>query len=277
MASYHYDTIARAIHYLQENFEAQPSLEELAAHVHMSPHHFQKVFTEWAGVSPKQFLRFINISYAKYLFKEDRQATLFDVAASAGLSSTSRLHDSFVSIEAMTPAEYKNGGAGLVIHYSMADTLFGKAIAASTTKGLCYLAFECEEPLEERLRHLFPNAEFVQATDPQHTKAFAYLNGERNFSGPLHLHLRGTDFQLKVWEALLRIPETAFKTYGSLAKEVGSDKASRAVGGAVGANPVAYLIPCHRVIQQSGIIGGYRWGPLRKAIMLGRELAAAEA
>lgn len=268
-----YTRVAEAIDYIREHFKTQPSLEEIAAHLHLSPFHFQRLFTEWAGVSPKQFLQFISVSYAKQLLKE-KQATLFDVAEATGLSGTGRLHDLFVKIEGMTPGEYKNGGEQLTIHYSFQKSPFGDLIVASTVKGICYMAFiEDEKKAIDDLQHNFPKASFQKKQEPTHQEILRFFTGEDNRSGSIKLHLKGTDFQLKVWEALLKIPMGKLTTYGNIAEQIESPNASRAVGTAIGSNPIAYVIPCHRVIQSSGIIGGYMWGPTRKTAMIGWEAA----
>lgn len=268
-----YQRIAKAIEYIQSNFKLQPNLDEVAEKVNLSPAHFQKIFTDWAGTSPKKFLQFISLEHAKSLLKEEK-ASLFDAASETGLSSTSRLHDLFVSIEGMSPAEYKNGGKNLNINYSFCESPFGKIITASTEKGICYMAFE--ENKENALRDLqsrFPNASFIEKEDELQQNALSIFNKDWSKLNTIKLHLKGTDFQLKVWESLLKIPLGKLSTYGNLANEIGNPKASRAVGTAIGSNPVAFLIPCHRVIQSSGKIGGYMWGSERKQLIIGWESA----
>lgn len=268
-----YQRIAKAIEYIQSNFKLQPNLDEVAEKVNLSPAHFQKIFTDWAGTSPKKFLQFISLEHAKKILKEEK-ASLFDAALETGLSSTSRLHDLFVNIEGMSPAEYKNGGKNLRINYSFSESPFGKIISASTEKGICYMAFE--ENKENALRdlhHKFPNASFFEKYDEFQKNALSIFNKDWSKLNTIKLHLKGTDFQLKVWESLLKIPLGKLSTYGNLANEIGSPKASRAVGTAIGSNPVAFLIPCHRVIQSSGKIGGYMWGSDRKQMIIGWESA----
>lgn len=268
-----YHRIATAIEFIQSNFKLQPNLDEVAEKVNLSPAHFQKIFTDWAGTSPKKFLQFISLEHAKSLLK-DEKATLFDAALDTGLSSTSRLHDLFVKVEGMSPAEYKNGGKDLNISYSFANSPFGKIITASTEKGICYMAFE--ENMETAIRDLvnkFPNATFFEKQDEFQQNALSIFNKDWTKLNTIKLHLKGTDFQLKVWESLLKIPLGKLSTYGNLANEIGNPKASRAVGTAIGSNPVAFLIPCHRVIQSSGKIGGYMWGSDRKQLMIGWESA----
>ncbi len=277
-SEYHFDRIAHAIHFIGRNFRAQPSLDEVAAHVHLSPYHFQRLFTDWAGVSPKKFLQYISIEHAKSILREP-QSTLFDAAHETGLSGTGRLHDLFVNIEGMTPGEYKNGGADLSILFSFGDSPFGKIGIASTARGICFMAFaESEiEAMSDLCSH-FPNATIVKGSSALHDLAlgvFSNNNGARREmpTETLSLHLKGTPFQLKVWEALLKIPMGRLSTYGALANEIETPKASRAVGTAIGKNPIAYLIPCHRVIQSGGLLGGYRWGTTRKTAMIGWEAA----
>ncbi len=266
-----YQRIAKAIEYIQSNFKLQPNLDEVAEKVNLSPAHFQKIFTDWAGTSPKKFLQFISLEHAKSLLK-DEKATLFDAALETGLSSTSRLHDLFVNIEGMSPAEYKNGGKNLKINYSFSGSPFGEIMTASTGKGVCYMAFA--ENKENALRDLvnkFPNASFFETKDEFQINALSIFHKDWTELNTIKLHLKGTDFQLKVWESLLTIPLGKLSTYGKLAEKIGSAKASRAVGTAIGSNPVAFLIPCHRVIQSTGKIGGYMWGSDRKQMMIGWE------
>lgn len=268
-----YHRIAQAIDYIKENFKSQPNLDEVAEKVHLSPFHFQRLFTEWAGTSPKKFLQYTSVEYAKKLLKE-HNATLFDTAFETGLSGTSRLHDLFINIEGMTPAEYRNGGKNLHINYSFAVSFFGNLIVASTQKGVCYMAFHDDEAhATEDLKAKFPNADFTQKPDLlQQNALFIFQNGPGKLP-EIKLHLKGTDFQLKVWETLLKIPMGQLATYGTIAKKIAAPNASRAVGSAIGSNPVAFLIPCHRVIQSSGNFGGYMWGNTRKTAIIGWESA----
>lgn len=269
-----YNRIAAAIDHISANFRSQPTLEEVAEKVHLSPAHFQRLFTEWAGTSPKKFLQYISIQHAKRILEGDRQMTLFDATLDTGLSSPSRLHDLFVTLEGMTPAEYKWGGRNLLISYSFADSPFGKLIVASTPKGICYMAFEEEgQQALEGLKKRFPNAVFQAGTDENQQNALLIFQRDWSSLPGIKLHLKGTHFQLKVWESLLKIPMGRLSTYGDIAARIGTPAASRAVGTAVGSNPVAFLIPCHRVIRSSGIFGGYMWGPLRKTAIIGWESA----
>jgi AraC family transcriptional regulator, regulatory protein of adaptative response / methylated-DNA-[protein]-cysteine methyltransferase len=266
-----YQRIAAAIDYIRANFKQQPDLDEVAEKVHISPYHFQRLFTEWAGTSPKKFLQYISIEHAKYLLKQT-QSTLFDVAYKTGLSSTSRLHDMFVRIEGMTPAEYKNGGKKLLINYSFAESPFGNLLVASTSKGVCYMHFAEDESIAVNdLKARFPNASFNQRLDLQQQNALFIFQNDWSRLHEIKLHLKGSAFQLKVWETLLKIPMGKLTTYGTIAQKLGTPNASRAVGTAIGSNPVAYLIPCHRVIQSTGTLGGYMWGATRKAAIIGWE------
>jgi AraC family transcriptional regulator, regulatory protein of adaptative response / methylated-DNA-[protein]-cysteine methyltransferase len=271
-----YNRIATAITYIQQNFKEQPSLEIIAEHVHLSPFHFQKMFSDWAGVTPKKFLQYLSIEYAKGMLKE-KQATLFDAAYETGLSGTGRLHDLFMKIEGMTPGEYKNGGETLKINYSFSETIFGNVIIASTKKGICYLAFyEDKNEAYEELQKVFPNAAYEQLSDIHQANALSFFSKNRDDTNAIRLHLKGTPFQIKVWEALLKIPMGQLSTYSGIAKSIDNIRASRAVGSAVGDNPVAFLIPCHRVIRSTGEFGNYHWGSVRKTAMIGWEMSANE-
>lgn len=266
-----YNRIAEAIGFIRDNFKSQPNLDKIADKVHISPAHFQRLFTEWVGTSPKKFLQFISVEHAKKMLKE-QQATLFDTAFETGLSSTSRLHDLFVNIEGMTPAEYKNGGENLNINYSFAESPFGNLIVASTPKGVCHMAFEEDEGKAwQNLQRKFPHAAFQKKLDLMQQNALFIFQNDWSKLPEIKLHLKGTDFQLKVWETLLKIPMGKLSTYGTIAAQIGKPNASRAVGAAIGNNPVAYLIPCHRVIQSTGNFGGYMWGNTRKTAIIGWE------
>lgn len=273
-----YDRIAEAIDYIRDHFQAQPSLEDVANKIHLSPYHFQRLFSDWAGVSPKKFLQYISVEHAKEVLK-DQRATVYDAAYETGLSGTGRLHDLFVSIEGMTPGEFRNGGADLEINYSFAESPFGALLVASTTKGICYTAFvdhaapSGEPAVFADLRSRFPNARLRQMTDLIQQNALYIFTQDWNRLQEIKLHLKGTDFQLKVWETLLKVPMGSLTTYKDIAGQLGNPQASRAVGTAVGDNPVAFLIPCHRVIQSTGIIGQYHWGATRKTAIIGWEAA----
>jgi AraC family transcriptional regulator of adaptative response/methylated-DNA-[protein]-cysteine methyltransferase len=268
-----FDRIAEAINYIKLNFKTQPSLDEVAEKVNLSPYHFQRMFTDWAGISPKKFLQYLSLDYAKGILKE-QQATLFDAAFETGLSGTGRLHDLFINIEGMTPAEYKNGGKALSINFSYAETPFGNIIVASTQKGICYIAFADDK--DEAFNNLyaqFPNASYYQVVDLAQQNALYIFTRDWSQLSSIKLHLKGTSFQLKVWEALLKIPMGGLNTYSTVARTVELPAASRAVGSAIGANPVAFLIPCHRVIKSTGETGQYHWGAGRKSAIIGWEAA----
>lgn len=272
-AQIHYEKVAEAIAFIKENFRQQPNLNEIAQNAAYSPAHLQRIFTEWAGTSPKKFLQYTSVEYAKRLLREE-QATLFDTAFDTGLSSTSRLHDLFVNIEGMTPAEYKSGGKNLTVDYSFSNSPFGNVIVASTSKGICYLAFEDDNLLAlTGLKNKFPNAIFREQTNIMQQNALRIFQNDQVKLREIKLHLKGTDFQLKVWESLLKIPFGKLSTYGKIAKELDNPNASRAIGTAIGNNPVAFLIPCHRVIQSTGKFEGYRWGTTRKTAIIGWEQA----
>jgi len=267
-----FNRIAEAISYIKANFKTQPGLEEIAENVNLSPFHFQRLFSEWAGTTPKRFLQYISIGYAKEMLKENQ--SLFDTALETGLSGTSRLHDLFVNIEGMTPGEYKNGGENLHINYSFAESPFGNIIVASTSKGICHIAFYDDENIAlANLQRQFPAAQYQQILDKEQQNALFIFSHDWSKLHQIKLHLKGTDFQLKVWEALLKIPMGKLATYGNIAKQLQNPNASRAVGTAIGDNPVAFLIPCHRVIQSSGALGGYHWGVNRKTAIIGWEAA----
>jgi AraC family transcriptional regulator of adaptative response/methylated-DNA-[protein]-cysteine methyltransferase len=276
-ASLNYERIARAIDFIREHFREQPGLEEIAEEVHLSPAHFQRMFTDWAGTSPKKFLQYISVGHAKSILEKDKQATLFDATFETGLSSTSRLHELFIKMEGMTPAEYRNGGAALSIHYSFAESPFGQLIIASTTKGICYMAFEDDQQKAVAgLQQKFPQAQIAEGMGLHQDNAIQFFQRDWTRLPDIRLHLRGTDFQLKVWESLLKIPMGRLSTYGSIAERIGNGGASRAVGTAIGDNPVAFLIPCHRVIRSSGVIGQYMWGTTRKTAIIGWENAITD-
>ncbi len=273
-----YKRIAEAIDFLKLNYKNQPTLEEAAAHVNVSPFHFQRMFKDWAGVTPKQFLQYLSVEHAKTILK-DKQASLFDTAYEAGLSGTGRLHDLFIKVEGMTPGEYKNGGAQLQINYSFAESPFGMMLVASTAKGICYMAFADEDDKEafEKLKQRFPNAVYHRLLDLTQQNALFIFNQDWSKLHEIKLHLKGTAFQIKVWETLLKIPMGGLTTYAGIAADINNTKASRAVGSAVGDNPVAFLIPCHRVIKSTGETGQYHWGSQRKSAMIGWEASRAFA
>ena len=268
-----YERIKKAIEFIRSNFQQQPDLDAVAKEVYLSPFHFQRLFKDWAGVSPKKFLQYISLQHAKKLLQ---QHTVSDAAYETGLSGSSRLHDLFISIEGMTPGEYKNGGEQLQINYSFAETPFGNIIVASTAKGICHLAFADDEKEALLLLQMqFPKAQFRQVVDTiQQNALFIFTQDWKDLS-KIKLHLKGTPFQIKVWEALLKIPMGDVSTYSGIANSINNPNASRAVGTAIGDNPVAFLIPCHRVIRSTGDFGQYHWGSIRKTAMIGWESAKA--
>lgn len=270
-----YERIERAIAYVRRHAAQQPDLATVARHVHLSEFHFQRLFTRWAGVSPKRFLQYLTIAHAKARIRTT--ASVLELSDAVGLSGPGRLHELFVTLEAVTPGDAKTGGAGMRIRYGVHGTPFGRALLAATERGICSLQFITggEEALA-RLRHEWPRAELKP--DSAGTAQFAariFAPLAEAPARPLAVLVRGTNFQVQVWRALLALPEGAVTTYGSIARGIGAPAAARAVGAAVAANPVAYLIPCHRVLRDSGELGGYRWGTTRKAAILGREAAQA--
>ncbi|TGM05589.1 methylated-DNA--[protein]-cysteine S-methyltransferase [Leptospira barantonii] len=268
----HYKKISNAIQFIRQHALSQPELDEIAQSVNLSPFHFQRLFTEWAGVSPKQFLQYLTLQSAKSILNKP-QTTLFDAAYETGLSGTGRLHDLFVKIEGMTPGEFKNGGEKLKIRYSFQKSVFGDYLIASTEKGICNLFFYdiSKERIVSELKEQWNQAELVLQFDENQERVVKFFDQTSTKKEKIRLHLKGTDFQIKVWEALLKIPEGRLSSYWDIADSIGQESASRAVGTAIGKNPIGYLIPCHRVIKSTGGIGEYRWGSERKIAMIGWE------
>lgn len=262
----HYETIKAAIMLLVKNQYANPSLDELSASLGISESYLRKVFIEWVGISPKQFGRYLSLEFAKNLLKQNKNS--LETTALSGLSSGGRLHDLFIDIEAVTPGEYKNWGIGLTVYYSTFDTKFGECLVASTERGICNILFfdELGVGLKD-LQSRWPRANVVNESQASHGVVKDYFLGVKPTS-KIKLHLRGTNFQIKVWEALLSIPEGNITSYGQIARGLGDVGFSQAVGAAVGDNPVSYIIPCHRVLKATGGISGYRWGVERKRAML---------
>lgn len=260
-----YDRVARAIDFIARRAGEQPSLSEVAAHVHLSPFHFQRLFARWAGVTPKRFLQLLTVEHAKMLLASS-ELPLLDVAHATGLSGPSRLHDHFVRLEAVTPAEYRAAGAGVTIRYGFAESPFGELFAASTSRGVCRLAFvdtRTRSPVSGLARD-WPAASLREDDAEAQRIASHLFTRQGKGSEPLSLHVRGTNFQISVWRALLEIPAGCLASYRDVACAVGRPAAARAVGRAVGANPAAFAIPCHRVIRATGDLGAYRWGATRK-------------
>lgn len=271
-----YRRIEQAMRYLEQNVNRQPELDEVADSVHLSPFHFQRLFTDWVGISPKRFLQFLTVDFLKGKLQETRN--LVEAAEAAGLSSQSRVYDLFTTLEAVTPQEYKLSGSGLVVEYGFHETPFGTALVGVTERGVCWLSFLPDggtpaHELEAMKEH------WHQSIFRQHqARTAAVIDnvfGARDLvSGKkLHLFVKGTNFQVKVWEALLRLPLGAVTTYQGIAEQIHNPKAMQAVGSAVGSNHIAYLIPCHRVIRKDGILGEYRWEAMRKKSIIGWEMA----
>jgi AraC family transcriptional regulator, regulatory protein of adaptative response / methylated-DNA-[protein]-cysteine methyltransferase len=276
----HYKSIASAIDLIVESYQDQPSLEDMAAAAGMSPFHFQRVFKRWAGISPKRFAQFVTLGHAKRLLDNDE--SVLGAALEVGLSGPSRLHDLFVACEAMTPGDYKAGAGTLTIRWGLHDSPFGRALLAATPRGLCWLSFVIDGDEEAAIRTFVEEwgaADLVRdeaATAGMAARVFAFdPNNGSGQDDPIPLVLRGTNFQIKVWEALLRIPAGRFISYQDLARAVGRPEAPRAVGAAVGRNPISLIIPCHRVILKSGVVHNYRWGVRRKKALLAFEAARA--
>jgi AraC family transcriptional regulator, regulatory protein of adaptative response / methylated-DNA-[protein]-cysteine methyltransferase len=270
-----YDRIEKAISYLEKHFLEQPQLDLLAQSAQLSPFHFQRLFKKWAGVTPKQFMGYLTAQHAKEKLAQSR--SVLETAYDSGLSGPGRLHDLMVSVEAMTPGEYKTGGQGLHIEWGIHDTPFGLAFIALTARGICALAFlekQNSKAVLKEYRSVWPKAEWAEnkkRTDQVIQTIFG--NGKNR---KVKVLLDGTDFQMKVWEALLKIPAGSVQSYQDVAQVIRKPKATRAVGTAVGQNAISYLIPCHRVIRESGVLGNYRWGSARKKAMLGWEEAKVE-
>ncbi len=267
--------IEKAIQFIAVNFKSQPTLDQIAASVHLSKYHFNRLFKRWAGISPIQFLQFMTLDHTKQKLAESK--SVLDTSLEAGLSGPSRLHDLFVTFEAMTPGDFKQQGAGLKISYGFCESPFGECLLATTERGICHLGFVEKERRFETLDHLFqtwPGSEFTE--DPKRISSIVkniFRIDQIRDSRPFNLHLKGTNFQINVWKALLRIPEGWVVSYKDIALYIGYPKAFRAVANAVAINPVAYLIPCHRVIPKSGNIHQYRWGSARKKALIGWEAA----
>lgn len=273
-----YTRIEQAIRFLEENFQRQPDLEEVAKKVHLSPFHFQRMFTEWAGISPKRFLQFLTVDFLKERLEHSKNIN--EAAEAAGLSSQSRVYDLFTTLEAVTPQEYKERGAGLSIYYGVHDTPFGLALLGTTDRGICWLSFvDTQQTAEHEILNMkqhWHNSIFYEdqvLTKISVDKIFYSAQGDEK----LHVLVKGTNFQVKVWEALLRIKSGGVATYQQIAEGIKSPRAMQAVGSAVGSNHIAFLIPCHRVIRKDGLLGEYRWSSSRKKCIIGWEMAKASA
>ncbi len=263
--AYHHDVIARAIAYINETATDQPKLEDVAAAAGLSPMHFQRVFSQWVGLSPKKYQQYLTLGHAKSLLKD--RYTLLDTAHETGLSGPSRLHDLFLTWEAMSPGAYAEKGAGLTIHHGRFDSPFGQMLVYGTDRGICGLAFTAETGKAEARADMearWPKANFIEDA----SKLAPFTDNLLDGTAKAHLHMIGAPFQIKVWEALMAIPSGHVSTYSEIARHIGHPKAVRAVGTAVGRNPISWLIPCHRALRKSGGLGGYHWGlPVKTALL----------
>jgi AraC family transcriptional regulator, regulatory protein of adaptative response / methylated-DNA-[protein]-cysteine methyltransferase len=270
-----YQRIEQAIRYLEENFQRQPELDEVAEKVHLSPFHFQRIFTEWAGISPKRFLQYLTVDFLKKKLQETRN--LNEAAEAAGLSAQSRVYDLFTTLEAVTPLEYKQRGRGIRVEYGIQETPFGQALMGVTERGVCWLSFLStdEDPhfeLEKMKEHWHQSV--FHHNEPVTNEYMQKIFSRKSTSDKVHLLVKGTNFQVKVWQALLQLPMGSVTTYQDIACRIHQPRALQAVGSAVGSNHIAYLIPCHRVIRKDGVLGQYRWDAVRKKSIIGWEMAA---
>lgn len=267
-----YYLIKQVIENVSQDLKLQPNLEEIAKKVHVSPFHLQKVFSKWVGISPKKFLQFLTLEHTKKILQNSKN--ILDASLDAGLSSTSRLHDLFITIESITPGEYKSFGKNLIIYYDFFESPFGTCIIAVTSRGLCGLHFVDSKDKNQAnllLQKDWPLASFVQ--NKKNTESYFHQIFSNKLKKNLKLLLKGSEFQIQIWKALLEIPEGSLVSYESIAQKINRPKALRAVGTAIGKNPISFLIPCHRVINKLGVIGNYRWGRERKKMMIGWEEA----
>ena len=270
-----FQRIEKAIQFIEANFKSQPTLDQMAKSVHLSKYHFQRLFKRWAGISPIQFMQFITLDYTKERLIESKN--LLETALDAGLSGPSRLHDLFITFDAMTPGDFKKQGSGLQISYGVCDSPLGECLLATTQRGICFLGFVASGERSETLGQLFdtwPGSEFIEnptAVCPIVNDIFK-IDRQRSVH-PFNLQIKGTNFQINVWRALLNIPMGCIVSYQDVASYIGHPKAFRAVANAIAINPVAYLIPCHRVIAKSGKVHRYRWGAARKKALIGWETA----
>ena len=271
--TYHYQTINRAITFIRSTLIQQPKLEQIAGSVGMSPYHFQRVFTEWVGMSPKRYQEYLTLGFSKELLQ--KRHTLLDVTLNMGLSGTSRLHDLFIKWEAMTPGEYALNGAGVEINWGFFDSPFGQMLAMATKRGLCGIGFVGESSktvIFDDFKSRWPNAVYIENKVILKSLIETLVIGK----GTINIHLIGAPFQIKVWEALMNIPTGFVTTYSDIAKAIDNKAAVRAVGTAVGKNPISWLIPCHRVLRKNGELGGYHWGIDLNTALLARESAQFE-
>ncbi len=276
MPNTHYDKIEKAIRYINENLKTQPSLEEISRAVNLSPFHFQRVFRQWVGITPKRFLQFLTINHAKQLLKD---SSVFDVSLEIGLSSQSRLHDHFVTLEAVTPGQFKNEGQDMTIEYGISQSPFGSVFIAVTERGICQLSFinqQTSSDLLASLRDAWPKADILENGSRTDVLSKKIFNTQAASNEKFHLFVQGSNFQVKVWESLVRIPAGMACSYQQVANSIALPSGSRAVANAIAKNPIGFLIPCHRVIRNTGVIGGYRWGSERKQAMIAWEAAIAQ-
>ena len=268
----HYDIVEKVIKFLNENKEQQPSLDEISKHVYVSKFHLQRVFQNWAGVTPKQFLQYLTVEHSKALLRLGKST--LETAFEVGLTGNGRLHDLFIKCEAVTPGEFKNKGNGLQIFWQMVHTPFGNTLIAETVKGTCKVAFiRADEDAFVSLQNEFPDAYFQNSLGAHGYMLKKYFSDWQIPKQKINLHFKGTPFQIQVWKALLQIPAAQLVSYQDIGEKIGNPKAVRAVGTAIGKNPIAYLIPCHRVIKSTGLMGNYRWQDDRKKIINGFESA----
>lgn len=273
--STNYKRIEKAILFLEENFLKQPTLDEVAEEANTSAFHLQRLFTEWAGISPKRFLQFLTVSFLKNKLRESN--SILDASEIAGLSSQSRVYDLFTTLEAITPQQYKLAGNGIRIDYGFHETIFGLALIGVTERGVCWLSFvgadEDPELQLETMKAHWNQSVFYESIDLTKDFVNKIFSQKKEETQRLHTLVKGTNFQVKVWSALLKIPQGSVTSYQNIAKSIKQPRALQAVGSAVGANHIAYLIPCHRVIRKDGILGEYRWEAVRKKSMIGLEMA----
>ena len=276
MQKTHYEKIEKAIRYINENIKTQPSLVEIANAVNLSPFHFQRLFRQWVGITPKRFLQFLTIDHAKQLLQD---SSVFDVSLEMGLSSQSRLHDHFVTLEAATPGQFKNKGEDMKIEYGISHCPFGIVFIAATDRGICQLSFTNKDnycDAVESLKQAWPNANILENHSRIESLSKKIFNVQNGINDKFHLLVQGSNFQVKVWESLLRIPTGMAFSYQQVANSIDMPSGSRAVANAIAKNPIGYLIPCHRVIRNTGVIGGYRWGSERKQALIAWESAKTQ-
>ncbi|MDC5475034.1 methylated-DNA--[protein]-cysteine S-methyltransferase [Acinetobacter baumannii] len=274
LSSRQFAAIATIIEYLYEHIDQQPSLEDVATYMNLSPSYIQRQFHEWVGISPKKFVQYMSLQQAKYYLMQQR--SLLDTALNTGLSGTGRLHDLFIQLEGMTPGEYKQQGDGVELNYSVETSPFGDLLVVSSDKGICSVRFvDHSDNIQEIVKQYFPKAQLKNHSPIWHQQIAQWFRQDfsEHLQQKLPLNLAGTPFQLQVWEALLTIPEGQLRTYQDIAEQIGKPKAVRAVATAIGQNPIAYLIPCHRVIRATGMVGEYHWQKGRKLALLAWEMA----